>query len=160
MGHVPRNTEWIDVRHDFPCDSGHNRETSRCAGRISSKSVREPRSRGWKNSAGKVPLTNPLDETLLRRNNRQLSSSPVFIINDGLPRSKSSRQNSLSFEKFPSNTAAILSWSRRDLTVRLVPSLLSLLHCKIVRGERNRGKKKEREREASREGTILWEKSD
>lgn len=100
------------------------------------------RLKNGKKLGGQSPVNEPLDETLLRRNNRQLSSSPVFIINDGLPRSKSSRQNSLSFEKFPSNTAAILSWSR-SLTMRLVPSpLLPPLHRKIVRGERNRGKER------------------
>lgn len=35
---------------------------------------------------GESPVNQPLDETLLPRNNRQLSSRPVFIINDGLPR--------------------------------------------------------------------------
>lgn len=35
---------------------------------------------------GESPVNQPLDETLLPRNNRQLSSRPVFIINDGLSR--------------------------------------------------------------------------
>lgn len=114
------------------------------------------RLKNGKKLGGQSPVNEPLDETLLRRNNRQLSSSPVFIINDGLPRSKSSRQNSLSFEKFPSNTAAILSWSR-SLTMRLVPSPL-LLPLSIVRSLE--AKEIEERRGERRHRTILWEKSD
>lgn len=114
------------------------------------------RLKNGKKLGGQSPVNEPLDETLLRRNNRQLSSSPVFIINDGLPRSKSSRQNSLSFEKFPSNTAAILSWSR-SLTMRLVPSPL-LPPLSIVRSLE--AKEIEERRGERRHRTILWEKSD